>query len=85
MSRPVRKKVAIITELNGIVAPNVLLSAASRMGTLKKPHGRPRTLVEAQIRRRLAAGESIRSVIRETGAGSGTIQRVKREMDGARC
>ncbi len=57
---------------------------AHKDGTLKKPHGRPRTPVEAQIRQRLAAGKSIRSVIRETGAGSGTVQRVKREMDGAR-
>jgi DNA invertase Pin-like site-specific DNA recombinase len=57
---------------------------AHKDGTLKKPHGRPRTPVEAQIRQRVGAGESIRSVIRETGAGSGTVQRVKREMDGAR-
>ena len=49
-------------------------------GTLKKPPGRPRTSVEAQIRERLAVGESIRGVIRETSAGSGTVQRVKREM-----
>jgi DNA invertase Pin-like site-specific DNA recombinase len=57
---------------------------AHKDGTLKKPHGRPRTPLEAQIRQRLAAGESIRSIIRETGAGSGTVQRAKREMDEAR-
>lgn len=49
-------------------------------GTLKKSHGRPRSPAEGEIRRLLAAGNSMRSVIRETGAGSGTVQRVKREM-----
>jgi hypothetical protein len=49
----------------------------------KKAHGRPRSAIEKQIRERLAAGESIRSVIRETGAGSGTVQRVKRETETA--
>ena len=51
--------------------------------TRKKPHGRPRTPVEDEIRRRLKAGETIRGVIRETGAGSGKVQRVKREITSA--
>lgn len=51
-----------------------------RDGRLKKPHGRQRTPVENRIREHLASGMSIRQVQRETGAGSGTVQRIKREM-----
>jgi DNA invertase Pin-like site-specific DNA recombinase len=59
------------------------IERAHKDGRKKKAHGRPRSAVEKQIRERLAAGESIRSVIRETGAGSGTVQRVKRETETA--
>lgn len=60
------------------------IERAHKDGTKKKAHGRPKSPVEAEIRQRLAAGESIRGVIRATGAGSGTVQRVKREMQAER-
>jgi DNA invertase Pin-like site-specific DNA recombinase len=47
-----------------------------------KTLGRPRVApeLEAAIRRSLAKGQSIRAVAKETGAGHGTIQRIKAEL-----
>jgi DNA invertase Pin-like site-specific DNA recombinase len=53
-----------------------------RDGKLKKPIGRPAIdpKVEAAIRARLATGAGMLKVAAEFGVGSGTVQRIKREM-----
>jgi DNA invertase Pin-like site-specific DNA recombinase len=47
-----------------------------------RPTGRPRisSKTEAAIRQRLSAGDGILKVARAIGCGSGTVQRIKREM-----
>jgi DNA invertase Pin-like site-specific DNA recombinase len=51
-------------------------------GRLKKAIGRPVTKpdVEARIRARLATGVGMLKIAAEFGVGSGTVQRIKREM-----
>src|SRR5215469_18697480 len=59
------------------------IARARRNGTKSgKPIGRARTSakVEAAIRETLASGKGIHSTARECGVGTGTVQRVKREM-----
>ena len=62
---------------------NAGIARARASGTKSgKAIGRPRTSrkVEQRIRERLAAGEGMLKVAREQGVGSGTVQRIKREM-----
>ena len=51
-------------------------------GRRLKAIGRPKVsgATEAAIRERLASGVGMLKVARELGVGSGTVQRVKREM-----
>jgi DNA invertase Pin-like site-specific DNA recombinase len=49
-----------------------------------KQLGRPRidAALEKRIQAHLRGGKGIRKVARECGVGTGTVQRVKQEMDG---
>lgn len=49
-----------------------------------KQLGRPRidAAIEKRIQAQLRAGKGILKVARECGVGSGTVQRVKQEMEG---
>jgi len=68
----------IVARINAGIA-RVKATGKTKTG---RPHGRPGTSakVETKIREHLAAGASLRQVQRECGVGSGTVQRVKREM-----
>jgi DNA invertase Pin-like site-specific DNA recombinase len=60
-------------------AINTGLDRARKAG---KTLGRPRVdpAIEKAVRRLLEKGQSIRAVAKETGAGHGTIQRIKSEL-----
>jgi len=51
-------------------------------GRRLKAIGRPRvsSVTEAAIRKRLAAGVGMLTIAAQLGVGSGTVQRVKREL-----
>lgn len=62
---------------------NAGIARAKQHGTKSgRPHGRPRVdkKVEDRVREQLATGTGILKTARVVGVGSGTVQRIKREM-----
>jgi DNA invertase Pin-like site-specific DNA recombinase len=62
---------------------NAGIARAKQHGTKSgKPHGRPRidAKIEDRVRQQLANGSGILKTAKVVGVGSGTVQRIKREM-----
>ena len=62
---------------------NAGIARAKQHGTRSgKPHGRPRidAKIEDRVRQQLASGAGILKTAKVVGVGSGTVQRIKREM-----
>jgi DNA invertase Pin-like site-specific DNA recombinase len=62
---------------------NAGIARAKQHGTRSgKPHGRPRidAKIEDRVRQQLANGAGILKTAKVVGVGSGTVQRIKREM-----
>ena len=75
------ERAMIVGRVNAGIA-RIKAGGATKSG---KPMGRPVTkpAVEARIRERLSAGRGILSISSELHVGSGTVQRIKRDMAGA--
>ena len=64
---------------------NAGIARAKQHGTRSgKPHGRPRVdaKIEDRVRQQLSSGAGILKTAKVVGVGSGTVQRIKREMAG---
>ena len=62
---------------------NAGIARAKQHGTKSgRPHGRPRinAKIEDRVRQQLAKGSGILKTAKVVGVGSGTVQRIKREM-----